>query len=185
MPSSSDRPGELRVGNEVRTGAVARFLIKLLWLAVPAAVLASFWYIDSNRVVNIDISVSPDRLPGNGFDRAQVHIRVSDTDGAPLPDHVLVLYVDGFGQMTRQRVKTDRNGAAEVEYAVYAVSRFKPPGVDTIRVADTSVGKVIGVFVEQSAEITVVDAPRLSPEEVQKRISGATETTASTESEED
>ena len=70
-------------------------------------------------------------------------------------------------------MKTYRNGAAEVEYAVYAVSRFKPPGVDTIRVADTSVGKVIGVFVEQSAEITVVDAPRLSPEEVQKRISGA------------
>ena len=50
-----------------------------------------------------------------------------------------------------------------------------PPGVDTIRVADTSVGKVIGVFVEQSAEIRVEEAPRLSPEEVQKRISGATE----------
>lgn len=185
MPSSSDRPRELRARTEVRTGGVARFLIKLLWLAVPAAVLGVFWFIDSNRVVNIDISVSPDRLPGNGFDRAQVDIRVSDPDGAPLPDHVLVLYVDGFGQMTRQRVKTDRNGAAEVEYAVYAVSRFKPPGVDTIRVADTSVGKVIGVFVEQSAEITVVDAPRLSPEEVQKRISGATDTTASTKSEED
>ena len=41
--------------------------------------------------------------------------------------------------------------------------------------ADTSVGKVIGVFVEQSAEITVEAAPRLSPEEVQRRISGATE----------
>ncbi|MDD9987116.1 MAG: hypothetical protein OXQ31_12640 [Spirochaetaceae bacterium] len=185
MPSSSDRPGEPGAGTDVRSGAAARFLIKLLWLAVPAAVLAVFWLIDSNRVVNIDISVSPDRLPGNGFDRAQVHIRVSDTDGVPLPDHVLVLYVDGFGQMTRQRVKTDRNGAAEAEYAVYAVSRFKPPGVDTIRVADTSVGKVIGVFVEQSAEVTVEDAPRLSPEEVQKRISGATDAKASTENEED
>ena len=74
--------------------------------------------------------------------------------------------------MTRQRVKTDLDGAAEVEYAV---SRFKPPGVDTIRVADTSVGKVIGVFVEGSAEVTVEEAPRLSPEEVQRRISGATE----------
>ena len=47
--------------------------------------------------------------------------------------------------------------------------------MDTIRVADTSVGKVIGVFVERSAEITVVDAPRLTPEEVQKGISGATD----------
>ena len=175
MPSSSDRPGEPGAGAEERPRTFAKGLAKLLWLAVPALVLAVFWYIDSNRVVNIDISVSPDRLPGNGFDRAQVDIRVSDTDGMPLPDHVLVLYVDGFGQMTRQRVKTDRDGAAEVEYAVYAVSRFKPPGVDTIRVADTSVGKVIGVFVERSAEITVVDAPRLTPEEVQKRISGATD----------
>ena len=41
--------------------------------------------------------------------------------------------------------------------------------------ADTSVGKVIGVFVEESAEITVEEAPRLTPEEVQRRISGATE----------
>ena len=40
--------------------------------------------------------------------------------------------------------------------------------------ADRSVGKVI-VFVEQSAEITVEEGPRLAPEEVQKRISGATE----------
>ena len=174
MPSSSDRPGESGAATEARGGAAVRLLTKLLWLAVPAAVLGVFWYIDSNRVVDIDVSVSPDRLPGNGFDRAQVHIRVTDTEGLPLPDHVLVLYVDGFGQMTRQRVKTDRNGAVEVEYAVYAVSRFKPPGVDTIRVADTSVGKVIGVFVEQSAEITVEEAPRLTPEEVQKRISGAT-----------
>ena len=85
MPSSSDRPGEPGAGTDVRSGAAAKFLIKLLWLAVPAAVLAVFWLIDSNRVVNIDISVSPDRLPGNGFDRAQVHIRVSDTDGVPLP----------------------------------------------------------------------------------------------------
>ena len=98
---------------------------------------------------------------------------------------MLVLYVDGFGQMTRQRVKTDLDGAAEVEYAVYAVSRFKPPGVDTIRVADTSVGKVIGVFVEESAAITVEEAPRLTPEEVQRRISGATDERASTESEGD
>ena len=185
MPSSSDRSGDPGAGNEVRTGAVGRFLIKLLWLAVPAAVLGVFWYIDSNRVVNIDISVSPDRLPGNGFDRAQVRIRVTDTEGAALPDHVLVLYVDGFGQMTRQRVKTDLDGAAEVEYAVYAVSRFKPPGVDTIRVADTSVGKVIGVFVEESAEIMVEEAPRLTPEEVQRRISGATDAKASTENEGD
>ena len=183
--SSSDRPGELGVRAEQRPRTFAKGLAKLLWLVVPALVLAVFWYIDSNRVVNIDIAVSPERLPGNGFDRAQVHIRVTDTDGVPLPDHVLILYVDGAGQMTRQRVKTDPNGEVEVEYAVYAVSRFKPPGVDIIRVADTSVGKVIGVFVEQSAEITVEDAPRLSPEEVQKRISGAAETTASTESEED
>ena len=185
MPSSSDRPGDPGAGTDIRTGALAGFLIKFLWLAVPAAVLGVFWYIDSNRVVNIDISVSPDRLPGNGFDRAQVHIRVTDTEGVPLPDHVLILYVDGSGQMTRQRVKTDANGEVEVEYAVYAVSRFKPPGVDTIRVADTSVGKVIGVFVEQSAEITVEEAPRLSPEEVQRRISGATDAQTSTENEED
>ncbi len=48
----------------------------------------------------------------------------------------------------------------------------------------TAIHQVLGIFLMRTY-LEVVDAPRLSPEEVQKRISGATETTASTESEED
>ena len=151
---------------------VLKYSLRFLWLIIPVVLILVFSAIDNNRTVNIEIYVVPEVLKGDGFERAAVDIRITDTRGAPLKDHVLQIYVDGNGQVTRTRLKTDADGRASCEYVAYAVSRFAPAGVDTIKLDDTSVGKVIGVFKSVSAEVTVEDTARLSTEEIEDRMKG-------------
>jgi len=104
----------------------------------------------------MEVTYEPDPLLADGRSYATMQIKVTNPDGSPRPgDELSLVRTKGHGQLKVNRVKTDSNGIATVDYYSYRGGQFTPIMINEIMVTDLSVGKIIGIKKSARFEIAL------------------------------
>ena len=129
------------------------------------------WRWESAREIVVTMSMEPETLIADGRSFATLRFLVTDPDGTPRAEDVMTLVrTKGHGQLKANRIKTDENGVAEVDYYSYRDGPFTPVMTNEIMVTHISAGKIVGVKKQFHFEI-----PLSLPEETEDGNDGKNE----------